>query len=57
MLSQAMNSSKEVILLGDVNVNYLRTNDHKPFKQILELFGLKQIFKKPTRLYQLLLIL
>ena len=42
--------NKEIILLGDVNANYLVQNDHKPFKEILQLFGIKQIIKKATRI-------
>ena len=41
MLSSASESSKDIILLGDVNVNYLASRDNKEFKSILNLFGFK----------------
>ena len=50
MLSSAAKEDKEMILLGDVNVNYLIPGDNKDFKTILNLHGLKQIITKPTRI-------
>ena len=41
--------SKEVIILGDFNVNYLNKNDCKDLKDIISLFGCKQLIKKPAR--------
>ena len=49
MLSLATAYDKEVILLGDVNANYLVKDDCKDFKHILTLLGLKQLVKEPTR--------
>ena len=49
MLSIANTESKEVILMGDVNVNYLIARNNKEFKSVLELFGFKQLITKPTR--------
>ena len=48
MLSLATQESKECILTGDVNVNFL-SNTNKDFKTILSLFGFKQLITKPTR--------
>ena len=48
MLSVAAKDSKECILTGDVNVNFLN-NDNKEIKQVLTLFGFKQLTTKPTR--------
>ena len=48
MLSVATKDSKECILIGDVNVNFLN-NDNKEFKKVLTLFGFKQLITKPTR--------
>ena len=50
MLEKATIDSNEIILLGDVNVNYLFPDDNKEFKCILTLFGLIQMVTKPTRI-------
>ena len=50
MLSTATAENKEVIVLGDVNVNYLVKEDNKDFKEILALLGLKQLIKDATRI-------
>eukprot|EP00112_Aurelia_sp_Birch-Aquarium-sp1_P007092 Seg1774.4 transcript_id=Seg1774.4/GoldUCD/mRNA.D3Y31 product="hypothetical protein" protein_id=Seg1774.4/GoldUCD/D3Y31 len=50
MLSTATVENKEVIVLGDVNVNYLVKEDNKDFKEILALLGLKQLIKDATRI-------
>ena len=42
--------SKEVILLGDLNVNYLNDKDNKKIKSIIHSHGFYQIIKKPTRI-------
>ena len=47
MLSKIEN--KELILMGDINVNFLNRNDHKDIKDILKVNGLKQLISKPTR--------
>ena len=40
MLSKANETPKEIILLGDVNVNFLDSTNGKDFKSILNFFGL-----------------
>ena len=50
MLSLATKSTKEIILLGDLNTNYLDVNDNKDIKSIFKLFGFKQTIKDPTRI-------
>ena len=50
MLSTAAAENKEVIVLGDMNVNYLVKEDSKDFKEILALLGLKQLIKDATRI-------
>ena len=52
MLSLASEMSKEIILLGDVNVNYLVPDDGREFKSIMNLFGFSQIINKQTRITQ-----
>ena len=44
--------SKDIFLLGDVNINYLAANDgdRKQLLQMESFTGLKQIVKQPTRL-------
>ena len=52
MLDSVMAEEKEVLLLGDLNCNYLVQNDHKALKQIMRYNGLKQMVKNPTRIMQ-----
>ena len=44
--------NKEVIIMGDFNVNYLEHNKNKDFKSIFTLYGFKQLIKKATRITQ-----
>ena len=39
----------EAIIMGDINVNFLKTNDHPAIKSVLSLNGFKQLLKAPTR--------
>ena len=50
MLESAISETKETLLTGDLNVNYLKKADHKEIKDIIDLYGLKQIIQKPTRI-------
>ena len=49
MLVKAFDKTQETILLGDLNVNFLK-QDNKNLKSILDIFGYKQIIQKPTRI-------
>ena len=49
-LEKTAEGSKEIILLGDVNANYLVRDDSKEFKSILSLYGFEQMVQKPTRI-------
>ena len=49
IIMNASLSNKEIILLGDLNVNYLSNNDNKNLKSILTLFGFKQLINEATR--------
>lgn len=49
MISLAIEDNKEIIVLGDLNVNYLNKDDNKEFKQLLTLLGFKQVIKSATR--------
>ena len=51
MLSIATAEGKEVIILGDVNVNYLHKNDNKEFKETMILYGFQQMVKQATHEY------
>ena len=42
--------SKEVILLGDLNVDYLKRNDNKDIKSIISDNGFTQVIKSATRI-------
>ena len=35
----------EIILMGDLNINYLNNTDHSEIKDIFQLHGLTQIIK------------
>ena len=48
MLTMATENSKECIITGDVNVNFL-TRRNNDFRRTLTLFGFKQLITKPTR--------
>ena len=50
MMSNVNSESKEIILLGDINANYLKEDDHKQLKSIIKTNGLKQLVKEPTRI-------
>ena len=50
MLSNVITKSREVTLLGDTNVNYLKKNDNLANKNISHLYGFQQIVTKPTRI-------
>ena len=49
-LSLSSAESKEVILLGDLNANYLKPSDNKEIKAIIRHNGFTQIIKEATRL-------
>ena len=48
MLSKISETSQETIQLGDLNVKFLK-QENKEFKAVLDVFGLKQLVEKPTR--------
>lgn len=48
-LSLYSNESKEVIILGDFNTNYLSSKDNKDVKDLLRQHGFTQLIKQPTR--------
>ena len=49
MLSTASKENIEIILMGDLNIDYLSNTDHREIKYIFLLHGLTQIIKSPTR--------
>ena len=50
MLMTVTELQKEVILLGDLNVNFLKKNDNPDIKDTINLFGFKQVITQPTRI-------
>ena len=50
LLNATINVKEEVILTGDLNVNYLKAKDHHEIKAVIASAGLKQLIKKPTRI-------
>ena len=51
-LQSATDEKKEIILMGDLNVNYLSKTDNKNIKELLSLYGLTQLINVPTRTTQ-----
>jgi len=49
MLSKALKENKETIIMGDINVDYLKKNN-EDIKEIFRLHGLRQLIKEPTRI-------
>ena len=50
MLGLAIKNSKEVILMGDLNVNYHRKEDNTEIKSIISINDFKQTVKEATRI-------
>ncbi|XP_057299216.1 uncharacterized protein LOC130629859 [Hydractinia symbiolongicarpus] len=50
VLSLTLDGIKVVIILGDLNVDFLKKNDHVGIKTALTLHGFKQVIKSPTRI-------
>ena len=50
MIGRATENSIEVILMGDVNMNFLVSGENREFKSILNLCGVKQLVSQPTRI-------
>ena len=50
MLELVSIENKEILMLGDLNCNYLAKSDHKELKNIISSSGLKQLIKSPTRI-------
>ena len=49
MLSVITVESKETILMGDLNIDYLKNDNNKPIKEIFDICNMIQIVTKPTR--------
>ena len=45
-----MSESKETVLLGDMNANFLDNKNVRDLKSIFNLHGLKQMIWQPTRI-------
>ena len=50
ILQSVDNEKRESIIMGDMNVNYLKENDHEVIKDIFPENGFKQILNTPTRI-------
>ena len=50
MLSNAITKSREVTLLGDTNVDYLKKNDNLGIKNIFHLYGFQRVVKNQQEL-------
>eukprot|EP00795_Rhopilema_esculentum_P010725 gene10725-19504_t len=48
MMTKASGESKEMIVFGGMNANFLSPGDNKDLKSVFELFGFKQLIEKPT---------
>ena len=49
-VGHAQKESKEIGLLGDVNVNYVKLNDNVKIKRALLINGFTQVVTKPARI-------
>ena len=49
MLSPVNDFSMETILMGDLNINYLKSSNNRPLKDVFRVQSLKQIVDAPTR--------
>ena len=47
-LTNVVETNKEIIILGDFNIDYNKT-DNRGFKSLLKIFGLKQVITEPIR--------
>ena len=47
-LTNVVETNKEIIILGDFNIDYNKT-DNRGFKSLLNIFGLKQVITEPIR--------
>lgn len=50
MLELVCIENNELLMLGDLNCNYLAKSDHKELKNIVYSSGLKQLIMSPTRI-------
>ena len=50
MLELVSIEKKEILVLGDLNCDYLVNSDNKEIKHIITAFGLKQLVTSPTRI-------
>ncbi len=48
VLQESVSEGKEIIILGDFNVNYLKQDEHKDFKAWVWLYGFSQMIKQAT---------
>jgi exonuclease III len=48
-IKKITSETKECIILGDININYLNDECHKKFKEMIDLQGLIQMINEPTR--------
>ena len=49
MFINAGNDSKEIIVTGDLNINFMKRTDHREIKHLLSLYGFKQLVQSATR--------
>ena len=50
MLSTAAAENKELILMGDLNFNFIKKSSDADIQSIIDVNGLKQMVKDPTRI-------
>lgn len=49
-LLQQCNFNREVLVMGDLNINWLNSSTRQQLKQVTDSFNLKQIIDGPTRI-------
>ena len=45
IIDQVNSGNKEIVIIGDLNINYLKNDDHRNLKDNITLLGLKQSYR------------
>ena len=52
VLNKLLHEDKETILMGDINCDYLKDNNHREIKNLFISYGYKQLIEKATRIIE-----
>ena len=48
-VGESASDSKEIIIVGDFNINFVKASERKEFKELIRLYGFSQIIKRAIR--------